>query len=106
MVTKRDSSLEWSGSSIVIDKGSLKTVEASSNVTPCFSLFDRSLAGSHSKRSAMTPRYYGKDCTASSGQTSYSTAGRKGLARDGRFHCFDGAPVPLNCHCDGSPYST
>ncbi len=37
----------------MIDKGSLKTVDASSKVTPCFSVFDATFEGSHSKRSAI-----------------------------------------------------
>src|SRR5437016_4696785 len=47
-VTNRCSSAECSGSSIVNDNGSSKTVEASSKETPCFSAFDLAFAGSHS----------------------------------------------------------
>jgi len=39
MVINLSSLFEWAGSSIVIDKGSPKTVDASSNDIPCFLLF-------------------------------------------------------------------
>lgn len=45
------SSSEWSGSGIVAENGSPKTVAASSNETPCFFRFEEALFLSHSKLS-------------------------------------------------------
>ena len=47
MVMKRLSSVEWSGSGRVSANGSVKTVLASSNETPCFLRFDAAFFGSH-----------------------------------------------------------
>jgi len=52
---ERASSAEWSGSETVAAKGSPKTVDASSNDTPCFLRFASAFPGSHSKR---TPPCY------------------------------------------------
>ena len=46
---KRSSSIEWSGSGIVVEKSSPKAWDASSNVTPCFLSFSRPFWRSHSK---------------------------------------------------------
>jgi len=44
----RCSSAEWSGSCISNERGSPNTVDASSNVTPCFRAFDSAFSASHS----------------------------------------------------------
>lgn len=49
MITNRLSFSEWIGSAIVKDKGSPKTVTASSKDTPCFLRFWTALCWSHSK---------------------------------------------------------
>jgi len=47
MVMERFSSTEWSGSGSVKASGSVKTLRASSNETPCFLRFDAAFFGSH-----------------------------------------------------------
>lgn len=47
-IISRDSSAECSGSSKMRANESANTVDASSNVTPCFRLFSSAFAGSHS----------------------------------------------------------
>ena len=47
MVMERLSSTEWSGSGSVRAIGSVKTLRASSNETPCFLRLDAALFGSH-----------------------------------------------------------
>lgn len=51
MITKRSSSAPSSGSGIVIESGSPKTVLASANPTGCLRRFDSSFLGSHSNGS-------------------------------------------------------
>ena len=48
-MTKRSSPMVWSGSEIVIESGSSKTVVASANPTPCLCWFDEFFLRSHSK---------------------------------------------------------
>jgi hypothetical protein len=49
MIAKRSSSLALSGSGIVIERGSSKTLIASANPRPCFRRFAESFLRSHSK---------------------------------------------------------
>ena len=49
MMTKRSSPMVSSGSGIVNESGSSKTVVASANATPCFRWFAESFFRSHSK---------------------------------------------------------
>ena len=72
-VTNLTSVIEWSGSALVADMGSLKAVTASSKETPCFLRFDVAFLGSHLN---FIPIYHERNARAYAYETNVAAVSR------------------------------